>query len=58
MEAKMKEKRGKGKGILGALATLLFPPSLIIAGILSMPMLLLTYCYNVEITMSIKKKEN
>ena len=54
----MKEKRGKGKGILGALATLPFPPLLIIAGILSIPMLLLTYCYNMEITMSIKKKEN
>lgn len=49
----MTEKRGKGKGILGVLAEILFLPLLIIAGILSFPMLLLAYTYKKTIIMSI-----
>lgn len=49
----MKEKSETGKGILGVLAELLFLPLLIIAMVLSLPMMLLAYICKKTITMSI-----
>ena len=49
----MKEKSETGKGILWGLAELLFLPLLIIAMVLSLPMMLLAYIYKKTIIMSI-----